>query len=625
MSNDRPSRFSTFVAELGRRHVGRIAIAYGAAAFVLLQAGEIILPAFNAPLWSLRLLVVVVLLGFPIALAMAWIYEITPQGIRKTPDLEYGTLGRERPGRLVPRLAFLAITLITAVGAGWWLMTYEPPLDPFTTSPASGRLPSGTSTVSDDPDAPIRSLAVLPFQDFSSEPQPEFAAGMHDALILQLSQIEALRVVSRTSVTRYAGTSLTMPQIAGELGVQAIIEGSVTRAGDRVRIVVQLIHAPSDTHLWSKEYERELTDIIALQGEVAREIASEIQVELTPEEETRFAEAAPVNPEAHEAYLRGRYEQSKGTPEGYESAVRYYQEAVKIDSTFGPAYTGLAGTQLLMGMEDSAQVVALLPMVMDAVEKAIILADTSPEALAVIGAIRSQLAGAEDSLSKAAVAVHLNLDSIAIPNEEWLVRVTEFGSQAQRIAVEQQSSRVESLPREQQAEVIRRLEAVGDHRSAQSFLRKLVENDPGNTMAWDALERLCAVRGDYEGALAVRRERAVRPGATPEEVAAAAELEHAVAGPKQYWTWRLEKLREAEERGEAVPQVDYAAALVALGELDAAIDRLERALASRERGMGTLWGDPIWDPIRSDPRFRELIKKMREVRWMRVAPPKPPS
>ncbi len=619
MSNETPSRLANFAAELRRRHVGRVAIAYGAVAFVLLQAGEIVLPAFDAPVFALRMLVVLVFLGFPIALAFAWVYEITPRGIRRTPDVDPAVSGRERPGRILPRLAFLAVTLITAGGVGWWMINWDPAESGFLGTPADVRLPGGVTPASADPDAPIRSLAVLPFEDFSTEPQPEFAAGMHDALILQLSQIEALRVVSRTSVVQYASTTKTMPEIGHELGVQAIVEGSVTKAGDQVRIVVQLINAVTDTHIWSAEYSRELSNIIGLQAEVAGEIAREIQAELTPEEEVRLAEAPAVDPEAHEAYLRGRYELSKGTPEGHEAAIGYFEEALKEDSTYGPAYTGLAGSQLLIAMEDTSVIVDVLPVVLEAAGKAIVHSDSSPEAQAMVGVIQEQLVNADSLLKE--YGIQIRFDSSGFSNEEWQARFTEIGRQAQRIEIAREARALSQLSGDRQIAMVQRMKAVGQYEQAEQMLKGMLEEDPSNAAAWDALENFYASQGDTEGAVAIRRARAAREGATAEEVNAARELGASHVASREYWTWYLEELTSKEERGEAVSPVAFAAAFCALDQTDEAISQLERAFEAKDPRLGSVFDDPIWDPLRDDPRFRTLIRKIRSTRWHRPPPP----
>lgn len=625
--NETPTRFAVFIGELRRRHVGRVAIAYAAVAFILLQTGEIVLPAFQAPEWGLRLMVVLVLLGFPVAIALAWVYEITPKGIRRTPDRELEPGARGAPGRYLPRVAFLGLTFATVAAVGWWVVrwtvTEEPPV---AAAPATSGVPVSAAAA-----VPISSLAVLPLQDFSEERGQEyFAAGMHEALIHELSQIEALRVVSRTTVTRYAGTTMSMPEIAEELSVQGIVEGSVLRAGDRVRITVQLIHGATDTHLWSSTYERELRDIIALQSDVAQAIAREIRAELTPEEETRFTSLTTVNPEAHEAYLRGRYEQAKGTTEGFESAIRFYEEAVEIDSMHAPAYAGLAGSQVLLGMSDTTIVVGGLSEALEAAQRAVSLDSASSEALAVLAGVSMHIGEAADSAGNLRVVV--SLDSLQAPSGEWLARHTDFGRQMEMVSATRRPESWDAVALSRYVVTAGRLTAAGEYEAAAEILRGAVERYPSETAAWDALERVHASQGDYEGAAAVRRERVDRLDKEVEGAAEVAELErrvaeleHAVAeqGDRGYWEWQLQHCAELEERGEPFSQVDYAAALVALGEYDEAFERLAVAYEAREPRLFSLRSDPVWDPVRPDPRFRDLQRRLRESRWPEAPPPPP--
>ncbi len=624
--NETPSRFSAFIAELRRRHVGRVAIAYAAVAFIVLQTGEIVLPAFRAPDWGLRLMVVLLLLGFPVAIALAWVYEITPKGIRRTPDLESALGGRGRPGRYLPRVAFLGLTFVTVAVIGWWVVRWT-----VTEEVPVGATPTAAVPVSAAAATPISSLAVLPLQDFSEEQGQEyFAAGMHEALVYELSQIEALRVVSRTTVARYAGTAMSMPDIAEELSVQGIVEGSVLRAGDRVRITVQLIHGATDTHLWSGSYERELQDVIALQSEVAQAIAREIRAELTPEEETRLASLTTVNPEAHEAYLRGRYEQSKGTPEGFESAIGFYEEAVQIDSTYAPAYTGLAGSQLLLEMSDTTVVVEGLQEAIEAAQRAIVLDSSSSEALAVLAGVNLHLGPATDSLGNLQVVV--SLDSMDAPSAEWLARHTEFGRQMEMVSVTRRPERTDPVAADRYVMTARRLTAAGEYDTAVEILRRVVERYPSETGAWDALESVYASQGDYEGAAALRRERIAQAHAEAVEAEDLAELERQVAeleravreqGEKGYWEWQALHFARLEEQGEPFSHVDYATALVALGDYDAAFERLTLAYEARDPRLFSLRSEPVWDPVRADRRFRDLQRRIRESRWPEAPPPPP--
>ncbi len=190
----------------------------------------------------------------------------------------------------------------------------------------------------------IEALAVLPLANLSGDPQQEyFADGMTEELITTLAQIGALRVSSRTSAMRYKGTPKSVPEIARELNVDAIVEGSVLRVGDRVRITAQLIQAPADKHLWASNYERDLRDVLTLQGEVARAIAGEIGIRLTPEERSRLADRKTVNPQAYEAYLKGRYHSFRGTASDAQKSLDYFQQSVAKQPDYALAYAGIAG------------------------------------------------------------------------------------------------------------------------------------------------------------------------------------------------------------------------------------------------------------------------------------------
>ena len=337
-----------------------MAIGYAAVAFVVLQLGEIILPAFSAE-WAFQYVVVFSVLGFPLVMLLAWVFDITPEGIRKTEaiDASRGDLQGMPGTSVLPRAALLTVTVLTVGGLGWWWIgkTVQPP--------ALGALSDGPTVVpvAYNADDPIRSLAVLLLDNFSAtDEQDYFLAGMHEALLARLSQLPAIRVVSWTSVARYGGTEKTIPEIAQELGVAGIVEGSVTRAGDEVRITVQLIHGPSDTHVWTQSYTRDFSDVLSLQAEVAQAIAWEIQGELSPEDVVTMSSTAPVSdvPQANEECMRARYEQSSQASEGYRAAMDHYSEAVQADPELGPAYAGLAGIELMMEMNDPTDAVASL-------------------------------------------------------------------------------------------------------------------------------------------------------------------------------------------------------------------------------------------------------------------------
>jgi TolB-like protein/DNA-binding winged helix-turn-helix (wHTH) protein/Flp pilus assembly protein TadD len=239
-----------------------------------------------------------------------------------------------------------------------------------------------------EPHAPIRSLAVLPLTNLSNDPEQDyFADGMTEQLTTDLGQISALRVISRTSAMQYKDTKKKLPEIARELNVDAVVEGAVTRAGNQVRITAQLIEAPTDRHLWAKTYERDLRDVLSLQDEVAQAIASEIRVKLTPQERIHLASARPVNPQAHEAYLRGLRELRTQTREGVEKAIPYFQQAIALDPNDALAYSGLADA-----FHDQTSIfrapLEVLPKAKAAAARAIELDETLAEAHASLGYVK---------------------------------------------------------------------------------------------------------------------------------------------------------------------------------------------------------------------------------------------
>ncbi len=234
----------------------------------------------------------------------------------------------------------------------------------------------------------IRSIAVLPLANLSGDPEQEFFSdGMTDELITHLSKIAALKTISRTSVMQYKDTRKPLREIAHELGVDGIVEGSVLRSGDKVRITAQLIDASSDTHLWAESYERDLKDILALQGEVARTIASAVNVALTPQETERLSGARTVNPQAYEAYLKGTYNWMKMTPQGIDASRGYFERALEIDPSYAPAYQGLAWywiVRMQMGLMAPSEA---RPKARTAALQAIALDDTCAEAHEAMAAV----------------------------------------------------------------------------------------------------------------------------------------------------------------------------------------------------------------------------------------------
>ncbi len=651
-----------FLAELKRRHVVRAALAYAAVVFVLLQAAEIVLPAFLEGAradGAIRVLVVALALLFPVVLVLAWVYEITPQGIRAMATLD-AEAGHLPAGRMVPRIALLLVTVLAAGGAGlWWYRTDVEGAGAVAETDEGAATPFVAAST-DDASGPIRSLAVLPLESFapdSAGEQDYFVAGMHEALVSQLSQLSTVRVISRTSAAQVDRRGKSLPQIGQELGVDAVVEGSVLRAGDRVRITVQLIHAASDTHLWARDYERDLVDVIALQREVAEAIAAEIEALLAERDRPaggapvdrvaasdavdapdagagpatlstasvpsiRSAPPVPAAPEVQDAVFRGRYALTRESSEGAAEARRHFLEALRMDSLYVPALVGLAGTRLVEGL-DAAEGGALDDLV-DAHRLALRAVDGDPgsvEAAEVLRTVEQAIAEYGTRVERRGVEdgermriVHAPGDSMMLVTAGDTVRVpvtgigpvaTEFGSMMQVVLArnDAEEGAVDAWLRG-----VRRLEIAGRPRHALEQARVAVDRFPDHEGAWAELERLQAALGRVDDAVRTRAEREDRLGPAPGPDADAYRNAVRQSGAVGYWRTRLASLQASRAAGEDVSAVLEAEALTGAGRSADAIEALERARREDDPRLALLRRGPQWDPLRDDPRFQRLVR-----------------
>jgi TolB-like protein/Tfp pilus assembly protein PilF len=307
-----------FFAELKRRNVYRVVVAYGIVAWLLIQIASQVFPFFDIPNWAVRLVVLLLVIGFPVALILAWAFELTPQGIKHTEAVAPDESLMPRTGR---KLDFSIIGILLVIIG---IFAYQR-FGPQKKTPAIGL------------GLPEKSIAVLPFENLSDDKaNAYFAEGIQDEILTRLAKIGALKVISRTSTQHYKGAPENVRQIAKELGVGHILEGSVQKSGDTVRVSVQLIKATNDSHLWADRFDRKLTDIFSVESEVAKAIADQLRAKLTGQEETVIAAKPTDNPEAYNAYLRGLAYTLKAatTPANCRGAQKYLREAVKLDPKF---------------------------------------------------------------------------------------------------------------------------------------------------------------------------------------------------------------------------------------------------------------------------------------------------
>jgi TolB-like protein/Flp pilus assembly protein TadD len=313
-----------FLAELQRRNVYKVAVAYGVVSWLLIQIATQIFPVFEIPAWAVRLIVLLLALGFPVALVLAWAYELTPEGVRRT---EVVDAKQSVPRPTSRTLDFVIIGVLVIVVA---VLAYQ-------------RYGAGKPL---NADIPEKSIAVLPFENRSEEKaNAYFADGIQDEILTRLSKISDLKVISRTSTQHYKSAPENMRSIARDLGVAHILTGSVQKRGDDVRVNVQLIKASTDSHLWADSFDRKLTDIFLVESEVAHAIADQLRAKLTGQEEAIMDAKPTDNPEAYDAYLRGlAYTLKAGgvTPGNSLGAQKYLRDAVRLDPKFAPGWALLS-------------------------------------------------------------------------------------------------------------------------------------------------------------------------------------------------------------------------------------------------------------------------------------------
>src|SRR6476659_1520535 len=296
--SEKPSFFS----ELKRRNVYKVAVAYAVVAWLLIQAASILFPTFEAPAWVMKVFVAVLVLGFPIALVFSWAFEITPEGIRREEDVSPDESLTRRTGRKI-----VGLTIVLAViAAALMLFQFLRPKPAVSTSATTMSVPAPSASVSVSATIPEKSIAVLPFENLSDDKGAAyFADGIQDEILTKLAGIADLKVIPRTSTAKYKSKPEDLKTVSQQLGVATILEGSVQKAADKVRVNVQLIDASTDSHLWAKTYDRDLKDVFAIQSEVAQEIADSLQAKLSPAEANTLGVVPTKNTAAYDLFLKG--------------------------------------------------------------------------------------------------------------------------------------------------------------------------------------------------------------------------------------------------------------------------------------------------------------------------------
>jgi TolB-like protein/Tfp pilus assembly protein PilF/predicted Ser/Thr protein kinase len=453
----------------------------------------------------------------------------------------------------------------------------------------------------------IDSIAVLPLANLSGDPaQDHFADGMTDALISDLARVRALRVISRTSVMRYRGSRRSLPEIARELNVQVVVEGSVLRAGDRVRISAQLIDAARDLHLWAESYERDIRDVLKLQAEVARAITREIQVVLTPREQAVLGKAVTVNPEAHQDYLLGRFHWNKRTPDALRRGLEFFQRALTKDAGYAPAYSGIADTHLILSVAtyDLVSPREALPQARAAALRALEIDDTLAEARISLANVRARFewdwAGADAEYVRA-----LELDpNYAYGYHCFASHEAAMGRFAEALAHQERAMELDPFSIVVSSGRARLFYFARQYERARAQCRSALEMEPQFWVA-HLLTGLCLLREGAPDKAVESLERACSLGEGLTMPLAARAAAYAESGQRDRAKRELEQLL-AMSQNRYVPAYLIAAVHSSLGDHDPAFEWLERAFHERSETLTWLGVAPFWDLLRQDPRLAAL-------------------
>jgi TolB-like protein/Flp pilus assembly protein TadD len=652
-------------AELKRRNVFRVGAAYVVVGWLLLQVADVLLDNFGAPDWVFKSFAALLVLGLPLALFLAWAFELTPEGVKRTEDVVASESVTPGTGRRIDRLiviGLLAVISILVVERVWFAGSGSDTAADATAESSVAAVPAAAGEGTDGerrPDAvPVaekESIAVLPFANMSADPEQEFFAdGITEDILTRLAAIGELRVISRTSIMRYKGSDKSLPEIAAELGVSHVLEGSVRRAGNQVRITGQLIRAADDAHLWAESFDRELADIFAVQTEIAGRIVQALQLQLTEGEREQLQRQGTDNAAAYEQYLLGRAQLNQSYSDVGEriaqldKAEALFRAALDQDPDYADAWVGLARTLRYGLATKPEQADANYQAGVDAARRAIRLAPESAGGYVWLGQAYLARGLGEAASEQFQLAAEVEPDSVDVLSAQAGISRRE-GRLADAVLLLERAVRIEPADAYLQDALGWTEDQLGELRRArEAYQVAWGEITPHEGRLACMLGGLSLRAGEIAAARShVARNRELEPDSPFQancslafylrirDLDAAREVfEHqreyfeqrqpltaALALARMQPDTELEPLLAYAERRlrEELPRawgsgLEYSLAQIELlrGNHAAALERLEAAVALGWRAYRELEQATVWDPIREDPRFQALARQVDE-------------
>ncbi|MEZ4416790.1 MAG: hypothetical protein R3E10_13660 [Gemmatimonadota bacterium] len=573
-------------AELKRRSVVKVGAAYAAAAFVVLQLAEIVLPALGLPEWSLTLVVVLAAAGLPVALVLSWAFDLTPEGVRRTrSDGQSQPFGPRR--RRIVQGAALAVSAAVLGAAGWWSVRHR----------------------SLGPDAPPASIAVLPFIDLSPlGDQAYLGDGMAEEILNLLTRLDGLRVAARTSAFVFRGQEVDIRDVGETLSVAHVLEGSVRKDRDEIRITAQLIDVETGYHVWSNTYQRTLDSVFEIQDEIARVIVEALRGTLTPRDRARLSQSDATTSEAFEAYLRGRMEWNRRTPDGLRAAVEHFEAAIAEDASYAKAHAGLADAWALLPLFDPAGVDAEGAWVRAeaAAARALALDPELAEAHASLGLIHGFRYRLQRGVAELERAIELN--PAYAPARHWhSLQLSELGRGGEAVEEARVAHELDPLSMPIRTDLGYALLWAGRALDAKRAFQDALELSADYPPAWFGLALASLWTDDQAGFESAARRWAA--ASAENQASLAPLLERAVARRAGGPTISVAAEVAALSRATAGARATLAALA---GDTATAWVWLERSRSDRSYADHYPAVNPAFAALRTDVRFRAFLERLRD-------------
>ena len=594
-----------FFAELKRRNVYKVAVAYAIVGWLLVQVATQVFPFLEIPNWVVRLVIALVAIGFPIALLIAWAFELTPEGIKRTEDVDLAVSARQ------PRKhAWIVVVIVgAALSVGLFFI---------------GRYTARNSASASELSA--KSIAVLPFVNMSADKNDEYLSdGVSEELIAALSKINGLQVKARTSSFAFKGKNEDIQKIGELLHASHLLEGSVAKAGNKLRITAQLIQASDGNHEWSDTYDRDMQDIFAVRSEVAQKVAETLKVRLLGEEKRKIDKKPTENLEAYDAYLKGRYFFNRPSDQNLSTAISQFEDAVRLDPNFAAAYSGLSDAYLWAAFNEGLITAAEgKPKTRSAAEKSLQLNEASAEAHTSLANYLSWYDhdwAASEREFRRAIALNPNY---AFAHDQFALTLTCQGRLAESETEGRRAAQLDPLNPAIAIDNTLCLTAQGEFQQAKEEAKRGAKLDPEFFFPQLQFGWIDIQAGNAKAAIPALQ-KAVAMESPPFAIAWLG-YAYGAAGDRNAALATIEQLKKKSVNGYA-PQFNLAMIHLGLGDRDRALDLLEQASAADSQWMMYLKIDRIFDSLRADPRFvvadeemplrREALFRSEDRQWDR--------